>query len=531
MVSTLVLASVIDSVLRRRGDTDASVFGSARRLGFAGVEIALGRDDARNETAARLATLSRARDASGLRVPSLILSDHVFDGGLADADEATRVRAADDVRTAIGLAAELDADVVLVPFFLRADLADEASFDRCAESFRSLCPVAASSGVALCYEGTLPAPEIRRLAERVGSAAFGCYYDLANPLVAGLDPPTEVRELGDLVRRVHFKESRTGRGDARPGLGRVDYPACASALAEIGYDGWLVLETPSAPPALVARDLSYARTHFPDLKPAVAWPRFGAFTYDLDTGWPGLAERCRELGLATVQLARDRLDECLANPEVAAGVDVCAVGAYRNLVAPDPRERRANLDFVRRCFELATELGAWAVSTHAGTLHPSEEWADVPENAGEEAWRTLLDSVEQLLPAAESAGTVLALEGSVTSVLRTVARTLELLDRFPSPHLQLVCDPYNYVSRALLPAQETLARELFERFEPAFVVAHVKDVGPEGAEVSTPEVGTGVFEQQPYFEFLRTRRPDLPLILEHLDESRITAAMELVRRG
>ena len=97
----------------------------------------------------------------------------------------TRARAADDVRTAITLAAELGADIVLVPFFLRGDLDGEDGLVRCVESFRPLCAEAASAGVTLCYEGTLPAPEIRRLAERVGSTAFGCYYDLANPLVAG----------------------------------------------------------------------------------------------------------------------------------------------------------------------------------------------------------------------------------------------------------------------------------------------------------------------------------------------------------
>ena len=173
-------------------------------------------------------SLRRAQEEeAGLRIPSLILSDHVFDGGLADADPVTRARAADDVRTAITLAAELGADIVLVPFFLRGDLDGEEGFDRCAESFPPLCAEAASAGVTLCYEGTLPAPEIRRLAERVGSTAFGCYFDLANPLVGGLDPPTELRELGGLVRRVHFKESRTARGDARPGLGRVDYAECA----------------------------------------------------------------------------------------------------------------------------------------------------------------------------------------------------------------------------------------------------------------------------------------------------------------
>jgi sugar phosphate isomerase/epimerase len=126
---------------------------------------------------------------------------------------------------------------------------------------------------------------------------------------------------------------------------------------------------------------------------------------------------------------------------------------------------------------------------------------------------------------------VLALEASVKSVLRTVSQVVELFDRFPSPHLGLVCDPYNLVSRHLLPAQERVTREFLERFEARFVLAHVKDVGPDGAEVSTPRTGAGVFEQRPYLEFLRECRPDLALVLEHLSAVEIPAARELVTRA
>ena len=98
--------------------------------------------------------------------------------------------------------------------------------------------------MTLCYEGTLPAAEILSLAARVGSDAFGCYFDLANPLAKrGLDVPSEIRALGALVRRVHVKDTRVLSGDCRPGTGRVDFEECARALSEIGYDGWLTLET------------------------------------------------------------------------------------------------------------------------------------------------------------------------------------------------------------------------------------------------------------------------------------------------
>ena len=76
-----------------------------------------------------------------------------------------------------------------------------------------------SEGSRCASKGLLPASEIRVLAERVGSPAFGCYLDLANPMRRGLDSPTEIRSLGELVRRVHVKDIRAAPGDVHPGLG------------------------------------------------------------------------------------------------------------------------------------------------------------------------------------------------------------------------------------------------------------------------------------------------------------------------
>ena len=44
----------------------------------------------------------------------------------------------------------------------------------------------------------------------------------------------------------------------------------------------------------------------------------------------------------------------------------------------------------------------------------------------------------------------------------------------------------------------------------------MKDVGIDGERTTRPEFGTGVFDQRPYLEFLRRKRPDLPLIFERL---------------
>ena len=525
-------AAVMDSVL-----TVDDRLAEAARLGFDGVELTLTRSQLRTADSAWVRDAAAAAKAGGLVVHALVLGEHNR-GGIASDDPGTAVAAEEEVRLAIGVASELGADVVLVPFFLAAELHTDDDFDRCARAFGRICPAAAERGVKLCFEGLLPAERIRTLARRAASPGFGCYFDLANPIRRGLDPPTELRALGALVERVHLKDILVRAGDVHPGRGRVDFGECAQALAEIGYDGWLTLETPPGLPPLVARDLSFARTVFP-LADEQIWPRFGAFSYDFGHRQiEELATAFERLGLRAVQLGSELLDECLSDPLAARrhrevldahGIRVAALAGYRNLIAPDARTRDANIEHLERCLELAPELGTYAVATETGTRDPTGDWTDSPDNWGEEAWALLDDALARLLPVAERAGTILTLEATVKNVLKTQSQLAGLLERFPTEQLQVVCDPYNYLSRHLVAAQRRATSELLERFEDRFVIAHLKDVEAGGAEAGTPELGLGVFDQRPYLEFLRERRPDLDLIVEHLPLDHVPAVLERVR--
>ncbi|CAN5286169.1 hypothetical protein BH20ACT13_BH20ACT13_07230 [soil metagenome] len=173
-------------------------------------------------------------------------------------------------------------------------------------------------------------------------------------------------------------------------------------------------------------------------------------------------------------------------------------------------------------------FGSHVVATETGTMSSHGDWTDTPKNSSEEAWGLLCDALETLLPVAEEQDVILALETYVGNVLKTQGQLTGLLGRFPTQHLQVVCDPYNYLSSDLMSVQERATNELLDRFEPHFVLAHLKDVSPDGARAGTPEFGTGVFSQGPYLEFLRTRRPDLDLIAEHLPLEQLPAVRRRV---
>ena len=508
------------------GRDDAEVFRRARRAGFSGVEVIVSRAELAGAAERGLESLRAAAADTGLAVPALVLGEHNEIGGIADADDDASTRARADVETAIAWARELGTELILIPFFMRAELVGEADVDRAVAAFQTLCPVAARHGVRLCIEVSLPADRIAAIAARVGSEAFGCYFDLANPIAhKGLDPEAEIRALGGLIAAVHIKDTRVTTGDCRPGTGRVDFAGCAQALAEIGFDGWLTLETPPAPPPLVSRDLSFTRSVFAGLDAPLRWPRLGAFPTEFGAGEVGrLVDEFDRFGLESTQLMGPLLDECLGDAARAeavravleeAGIALPALGGYRNLVAPDPAVRRANVEHVRRCLEIAPAFGTHVVATETGTLNPDGDWTDTPENSSDDAWRLLYDGLEILVPAAEEHGVILALEGYVGSVLKTQDQLAGLLDRYPTQHLQVMSDPYNYLSDDLMPVQVRATSGLLDRFEPRFVLAHLKDVSPGGARAGTPEFGTGAFEQLPYLEFLRSRRPDLDLIAEH----------------
>jgi sugar phosphate isomerase/epimerase len=262
------------------------------------------------------------------------------------------------------------------------------------------------------------------------------------------------------------------------------------------------------------------------------WPVFGAFSYGFtDVGQ--LVQSFLESGLAAVQWGSELLGDALEHPDGIpavrqqlddAGITVVGVAGYRNLIAVDEGARERNIDFLQQCLRIAPVLGVPVVATETGTRH-AQDWQASPENRSPEALETLYRSLESLLPVAEQSGSILALECYVNNVIATVEDTAQVLERYPTPALQLVLDPFNFISSDLLPEAERFSRELLERFRQHWAIAHLKDVGAGGAEIDTPAFGDGVFPMAHLKAFLRDRRPDLAIVLEHIDFARIPAAI------
>lgn len=236
----------------------STVFTVAAQLGFDGVEL-----DWNDFTAAQpggplapehRTEIRRAAAQANVEIPS-VAAHFLNRGGLADPDkEAFGLEA---VRSGIRLCADLGAGYLLVPFFGPAMMRDEQAISRLVGNLRLLAPAAEAAGITLAIEHTLPGELSTDLLNRVDSPFIGEYWDMANCMGLGYDPLEEIAQLGNHIVRAHAKDYH--RGDAPPGtraephfsglnktpFGEGDVPVAAvlAALRQVGYDGYVVLET------------------------------------------------------------------------------------------------------------------------------------------------------------------------------------------------------------------------------------------------------------------------------------------------
>ncbi|NLX95666.1 MAG: TIM barrel protein [Rhodopirellula sp.] len=146
----------------------------------------------------------------------------------------------------IAAAKDLGARVILVAFFAKGDLLAEDGtlkkddVDIVVERLKVAAPKAKEAGVILGIENYLSARQNAEILDRVGSDAVKVYYDVGNTTVKGYDVPAEIRFLKDRIAMVHFKDNPHYLGE-----GEVRFAAIAEAIQDIGYRGWIVLETTS----------------------------------------------------------------------------------------------------------------------------------------------------------------------------------------------------------------------------------------------------------------------------------------------
>ena len=248
------------------GGSWGKAFAMAGALGFDGLELDVGADykDTPLWTAAgRKQVAEWARNGAEL---SSVCIGALWTHSFGDADPEARAAAREVTRNTIEACAELGARWILISVTPGQRVTQEEGIAHWIEGIAACAPAAAQHEVILALENVgrgyaQTAEGLLSIARSVDSPWVRTYYDFGNGLTLGNDPVAECKMLGsEWIAIIHVKDP----GGQLLGEGRLDFDAVGAAVRGIGYEGYIVLETPATddPIAAARYNLTFLRERF-----------------------------------------------------------------------------------------------------------------------------------------------------------------------------------------------------------------------------------------------------------------------------
>ncbi len=208
----------------------------------------------------------------------------------------------------------------------------------------------------------------------------------------------------------------------------------------------------------------------------------------------------------------------IAKAFAAENVVIAEVGAWVNMLDPDPAARARNLTYVTERCAIADEVGARCCVDIAGSYNRDYWYGAHPKNYSKEFFDATVANCRTVLDAVKPKRTRFTIEMMPWSLPDGADRYLELIravDRKGFGVHMDVCNAVNSPERFY--NNGALIDELFAKLGPWIISCHAKDLAwiPEN-NVHFQEVvpGRGSMDYKAYLRNLS--RLDAPLLLEHL---------------
>jgi sugar phosphate isomerase/epimerase len=204
----------------------------------------------------------------------------------------------------------------------------------------------------------------------------------------------------------------------------------------------------------------------------------------------------------------------------AENVVIAEVGAWKNMLDPDPAARKENLAYVTDRLVLADAVGARCCVDIAGSYHPKIWYGMNAKNLSREFLDATVANCRTVIDAVKPTRTRFTIEMMPWSLPDGPDAYLELIravDRRPfAVHLD-VCNVINSPTRFY--NNKAVIEECFRKLGQWIVSCHAKDLAwiPE-YNVHFAEVvpGRGEIDYAAYLQQLSRLAVDAPLMLEHL---------------
>jgi len=238
-----------------------------------------------------------------------------------------------------------------------------------------------------------------------------------------------------------------------------------------------------------------------------------------------LAREHRRLGYSAAYCPNARPDDAVRTREIekafaAEDVVIAEVGAWVNMLDPDPEKRRSNLRLVTERLRLAEAVGARCCVDIAGSYNPKIWYGPSPENlsvkffdATVENCRTVIDEVKPR----RTKFTIEMMGWALPDGPDAYRKLIQAVDRKAFGVHMDVCNGINSPARFYRNAE--FIEECFRKLGPWIASCHAKDLDWV-AEMNLHFVevvpGRGQVDYRAYLRELAKLPADAPLMLEHL---------------
>ncbi len=232
---------------------------------------------------------------------------------------------------------------------------------------------------------------------------------------------------------------------------------------------------------------------------------------------------------ASASLRRDYLQVC-RDHDLLIG----EVGAWRNVLDPDPAKRETNLDFNIRQLALAEEVGANCCVNISGSV--GSLWDGYhPDLASPAIYEQVVRNTQRIIDAVQPAHTSYSLEPMPWMCPESPEQYLQLMKDVDRPAFKVHLDYCNMLN-SLDKYRDSAAfiRHCFDLLGPHIVSIHAKDAAlTDGAlPLSICEVppGKGTLDLALVMQLADGLGPDTPVFVEHLpDHAAYVDAVRVMR--
>ncbi|MGV3549525.1 sugar phosphate isomerase/epimerase family protein [Rhizobium sp.] len=259
----------------------------------------------------------------------------------------------------------------------------------------------------------------------------------------------------------------------------------------------------------------------------------------------------KDIDLSAGQITKDKC-ATIRNTFRDHNLPISCISGYTNIIHPDKEERARRVGYLKEIIKHAQYLGTPYVISETGTYNTDSDWVHHEKNKTEEGFEECRKVVADLSQFAYDHGAVFLLETYVNNVVGSVEETVKMFAQVDHPGLGLLMDPTNYFEAHNIDDMDKILHQVFDTLQDKIKIGHAKDVKRSGGdktekhadigdadaheshtfrgvgEIELPAPGLGSLNYDLYLKLLARKHPNIPMIIEHLEESDVPRAKKFL---